>query len=450
MKRLVALVVFALLFSPSVTHAGYHNSYDVMDYGAHPDATACGATYGAFAAAIADASAGGGGEVYVPPGHFCVDSEIKLLPEVSLVGASPSNVTGNSASTIQTAASFGPNKAVIRVLDRGVTNFGVSVKNLSVRISTMSAGVVGVDFSGVWYGIITGVGVIGEIASGPRRPYSEDSIGFLFSDRDGTNSNLTTACFGNLVERTSVTGVTTGYKFLSTQGSSSLNTITNFWVSDVMTGVWTQSNGGVGMSFRDGYMMTTLGTAGKKAWKHTGGTPSITANNVMVERGPLWFDAADDIVMGDGVSSPGPSETKMGGAITAPRFILGTKPASGYNCGATAACPCRPSTYPPPDSLSFWASIPTGTHLVAGANAFSYYTTVSATVPDPLPDLFMSFHVTKDGGVGQYHQFAGHNVTTTPYGYTMQTYLVSLYIPAAVTLSSDMIFFLQASTSAPE
>jgi hypothetical protein len=258
---------------------------------------------------------------------------------------------------------------------------------------------------------------------------------------DGPNLGL--ACFDNLIERTSVAGMDTAYRFLSAQGDETLNTLTNFWTADVMTGIWTSSVGNVGLSFRDGYMATGLQVAGRKAFKHTGGFPTIQTINIQTE----FFDAPSDIPVSGGISSLGGLGLFVDGPVSGKRFTQLVSAADGYNCGSTSACPCRPGTYPPPPTLSFWASIPAGTALSAGSNEFTFYTFAFEEQTTPIADLYFTFHPTHTANIGQFFQLAGTNSVTTPYFSSFQTYTISLFVASAVTLTSDFVFLLEANTT---
>jgi len=404
--------------------------------------------------AIDAAARAGGGVVYFPPGRYCVTRGLLGDSNITLKGASLGNLDATSASIIQTSPDFSANQAVISVPRRPQRFSGFQVENLSIQIKSGNPGIIGIDFSLVWYGAIRGVGVIGSLFDGPRRPQSEGSIGFLFSDPFAEY-----ACFANLVERTSVAYMDTGYKFVSAFGNTTLMTVTNFWVSDVRYGVWTESVGAVGISFRDGYLSSTLGVAGKKGFRHTRGLASIVIQNVQQE--PTHFDLPNDILGGQ-IRSEGSvgfdSDPRRADAFAAMlngsvgvsllHQLVGT--ADGTGLGAHERSPCPPLLHPPARSPSFWAMIPAGQPLTAGENIFTYYTTVGqSSRPDvdiaPPVDIYFTFHVTRNGGLTQPFQWSGRTRVTRLFHYDTITYDVSLYVASAFTLASDLVFFLQAN-----
>jgi hypothetical protein len=273
--------------------------------------------------------------------------------------------------------------------------------------------------------------------------------------------------------------------------------MTNFWASDVMTGIWTSSfnspgnSGGVGLTLRDGYMVGTLGVTGMKAFKHTSGLvgASISTVNVQFE----FFDEPNDVPIASGemtnvwgdlyiggnitgtnsLSTNGPisggslsvtGSVSSGGDISGANLTVGgdvttltvspyVHESDGYACGGTAACPCSAATpgvwggttYPAPGSPSFWASIYRGTTLHPGANTFRYYTGHNITQNYVMPDVFFTFHPTQTANIGQVFQMSGTNTKDIPYGYWIQTYDVSIFVNEEVTLSSDFVFFLEAN-----
>jgi pectate lyase-like protein len=414
--------------------------FDVVEYGA--TGASCAGDTAAIQDAIEAARLAGGGTVYFPPGAYCLSDSLRGYSNVTLRGASLGVLNGGSASRLQIGPGFGANKAMIRMNNPAIVNSGFQVEDLSLEAYSGEDGIVGIDFSGVAFGAIRGVGIIGSLYGDPRRVQSAGSIGFLFSD---TNASL---CVSNLVERTSVAYLETGYRFNSSQGGTRHNTLTSFWTSDTMNGIWTSAPQwqGQSLSLRDGYMSTILGVAGKKAFKHTSGYAILQAIGIEYE----FFDAPNDLrIANGGLTSLGSSEVVLSGEVTASGFTPLVSAADGYNCGATSACPCRPGTYPPPYSHSFWASIPGGTTLSAGENAFTFYTWYAQNNPNPIQDLYFTFHPTYTGGIGQPFQFSGTNSVTVPYGYSFQTYNVRLYVQEAVQLTSDLIFFLEANMTSP-
>jgi len=425
--------------------------FDVTKFGARPGVSS-EANTGKMQRAIDAAARAGGGVVYFPAGHYYVTRGLLGDSNITLRGASLGNLDASSATIIQTSLDFPARQAVISVPRRPQRFSGFQVENLSIKITSNNPEIIGMDFSLVWYGAIRGVGIIGSLYDGPRRPQSEGSVGFLFSDPFGAY-----ACYANLVERTSVAYLDTGYKFVSNFGNTDLMTVTNFWVSDVRQGVWTESVAAVGVSFRDGYLSTGLEVAGKKAFKHTGGLPSIVTQNVQQE----GFDLPNDILVGqirsegyvsfgyDGRRSDSFAAILNGNvAVSLVHQLVGT--GDGTGLGGRESSPCPPQLHPPVRSASFWAMIPAGQHLTAGENVFSYYTTigqssrpdVSITQPE---DLYFTFNVTKNGGLRMPFQWSGRTRVLRLYHYDTITYDVSLYIAADITLSSDMVFFIQAN-----
>jgi pectate lyase-like protein len=450
MLRLSICATMLLAAAPVLAQSPTALVFDVVEYGAV--GSSCEGDTEAIQSAI-EAAKVAGGTVYFPPGTYCLSDELRGYPNVTLRGASLGGLDGTSASRLQTSPTFGPNMAMIRVNDRNADNYGFQVEDLTLQAYSAEDGIVGVDFSGVWYGAIRGVDVVGAVLTSPRRVQSAGSIGFLFSDTDGPAPGR--ACFSNLVERTSVYAMETGYRFSSTQGNTALQTVTSFWASDVKYGVWTSSIGNIGQSFRDGYMTTTLEVEGKKAFKHTAGNADINAVGVYFTS----FDAPNDArVSNGGLTALGWIPVILSGRIVAD----GTKPllsaGAGTNCGATSDCPCRPNAHPPAGSQSFWATIPSGTTLTAGENPFSYYTYYSyqpGQPAGPVADLFLSFHPKTTGGIGQLFRFSGTNSPTQPFpgpdgsGAWFTTYNVKIHVNQAVQLTSDLIFFLQGNVTLP-
>ena len=426
--------------------------FDVTKFGARPGVCTVANTK-KMQKAIDSAAKAGGGVVYFPPGRYCVTHGLLGDSNVTLRGASLGNLDASSASVIQTSPDFPANQAVISVPRRPQRFSGFQVENLSIAIKSSNPGIIGVDFSLIWYGAIRGVGIIGSLFDGPRRAQSEGSVGFLFSDPFGGY-----ACYSNLVERTSVAYLDTGYKFISNFGNMTLMTVTSFWVSDVRYGVWTETGGAVGVSFRDGYMHSTLGVLDKKAFKHTGGLASIVIQNVQQE----GFDSPNDILVGQ-IRSEGyiafSHDSHQSGAFAAIlngsvavsllHQLVGTADGTGF--GGNEHSPCPPLLHPPVRSASFWAMIPAGQHLTAAReNVFTYYTTVGQSsrpevrMPPPA-DIFFTFHVTQNGGMTAPFQWSGRTRVTTLYEYDTIAYEVSLYVQSDITLTSDLVFFLQAN-----
>lgn len=460
--KLTVMVPFLIICAMATT-VGAQTApyvYDVTTFGSIPSQpvgnNTCTNDYDTVAiqAAITAAHGANGGIVYFPPGNYCVSKELLGYRNVSLRGASAGSFDGASASVLSTSPTFGPNMSVVRVADRTIPNYGFEVENLSIVITSPESGIVGVDFSGVSYGAIRAVAVDGEqeVATGSdsnqsptRYLTSTGTIGFLFSDLN-VSSQMDTSpgseCRGNLIERTSASGVETAYRFRSDRGYETLNTVTNFWTADVVTGIWTSSGGSVGLSFRDGYLYSGLSTPGSKAFKHTAGVPTIEITNLQAE----FFLSPSDLHLGGGIQSLGGLGLYVDGAVWSSQIIPILSAADGYNCGSTAACPCQPHTYPPPPSISFWASIPAGTALTAGGNTFTYYTFFAVEQP-LLADLYFTFHPTHIANIGQAFQVTGTNSLTSFYGADFQTYTVTLFVTNDITLTSDFIFFLEANTT---
>jgi hypothetical protein len=451
--------------------------FDVTEFGANGN---CATDTGNIQAAIEAARQAGGGTVYFPPGWYCITDELEGYANIALRGASPGRMDSTSASVLYTPSDFGaedpPNGSywsLVRMADRNAENYGFQIENLSLYTPSTHPNIVGVDFSGVWFGTIRDVSVAGALFGDPRDVHSDGSIGFLFADVDAISHS---ASFGNLVERTSVHAFDTAYKF-ETHHKQTLNTVTNFWVSDVRTGVWFDnlpgpmgSPGSVGLSLRDGYMSTSLAVPGKKAFKYTGGgLPSIQLMNMQYESSnpgqPLGFgfDAGSDLrTTGGGATNLavfGGTPIVLDGEVTGQRFIPLLKRADGYYCGSKADCPCAPGTYPPAQSLSFWARIPAGTPLQGGVNGdFVFYTTVGAdnaynnpTVPPVIADVYFSFHPRHIANINHVFQLTATNDVSCPYHYWLQTYRVRLTLPEDAepfTLTSDLVFYLEANTTA--
>jgi hypothetical protein len=264
----------------------------------------------------------------------------------------------------------------------------------------------------------------------------------------------------------------------------------------------------VGLSLRDGYLAGTLPVAGTKAFKHTSSLigASVSTINVMFE----FFNSPNDLPIASGemanvwgdlyiggnirgtsslstsgpivgaslsvtgnVSSGGavsannlaasPAPNGTGANVTARTFTRTVRESPGYACGATTSCPCFgvggswETTYPPPNTLSFWAAVSGprpglvgGTTLHPGANTFRFYTSVAAELSGALPDVFFTFHPTRTANIGQVFQMAGRNSQTSPFGFPVQTYDVTIFVANEVTLDSDFVFFLEANQTAPE
>jgi hypothetical protein len=446
----------------AVHQPGFLPVYNVTDYGVTTASSCIGTNAddvnntAALQAVVDTAHMNGGGIVYFPPGRYCVTDEIKGYESITLMGAAMAGMDNGSATTIYTSSDFGSNKAVIRLANRtgtNVQNSGFSVHNLNIQIYSTSPGIVGVDFSGTWFGSIRGVAVLGQCTATPA-PSSTGSIGFLFSDGDILNPGTPGACFGNLVERTSVACVTTGYKFESAYLNATLNTVTSFWAVQVVNGVWTAAAGQVGVSLRDGYMGTSFSSS-TKAFKHTAGFPYISTANIQTE----GFSKSD-LPIGGGIASLtggglGPA-AYLDGDVAGVNFKHILRAPDGVDCGVHKSAPC-PSTggyETKSQSLSFWADIPAGTHLVAGANTFSFLTTVGVdsnlSMGDPYDDLYFAFHVVNDGGLNQPLSFSANTVRQLIYGSLWLTYVVKLYVTSEVaSTSGPIVFFLEANTTVP-
>lgn len=409
--------------------------------------------------------------VLFPPGTYRVSDEIKGYGHLTLRGPTAAGVNGVAAATLITTTAFAANttgsRAVIRAASRNVDNYGFSVENLAIRIATTRPNVIGVDFSSVWYGVLRGVAVLGNMTASPRQPMSVGSVGFFFSDADGLDADgapiaAGRACFSNLVERTSAAGVTTGYRFLSAYGNTTLQTVTSFWVSDCHTGVWTHSIGNVGLTFRDGYLEAQgVQLSGRKSFKHTGGYPFVTLMNIQEE----FFDAGSDLAYGNTFCSVGyrgepPAAGTFEGVVTAyslRRIVVGNEDDPG--AGESEAKPLRPGVYKGARSLSFWAKLPANTELSDGENVFTYYSQITssseATPPPVLPDLYFTCHVSRDGGLKRPISWSGRaEMSLFPGTSTwFLTYRLSLYVnlPAGTTfqLPQDLVFYLETNQTTP-
>lgn len=379
----------------------------------------------------------------MPPGTYCTTKELLLAPNVTLRGASMAGLDGRSATRI-VARGLPPGGAAIRMRNRKIRNEGVTVENLSVTLTQSVPGLEGVDFSGVWYGAIRGVAVLGRVTAGHMNVASKGSIGFYFSDMDGDQEGG--PCFANIVERTSAHAVTTGYKFVSNHGNTDLMTVDSFWTSDVVNGIWLQSIGGVGVTFRDGYLETGLKTKGKKAIKVSAHTvPSTVFMNVQHE----FFDARSDLDVTPGFNVFGHSDLAHFEGTVSLREIHRTLAGAPNDVGAREDKPAPPKLYPGPGTMSFWAKIPAGTKLTAGENRFIYYTAFGSNRPKPLEGAYFTFHVTQNGGIPFPLSWSGRVTVTCPFKYDVQTYTVSLYSPTAFRLRSDLVFFLEVSQAGP-
>ena len=311
--------------------------YDVTNTafagGASPGGS-CSQNRAAINEALLTASEAHGGTVYLPPGEYCVDDEILGYAGVTLSGAGMAAFNALAPTRIATTGDFGANKAVIRVADQGGSNYGFEVENIGVKILSTNFGITGVDFTGVWYGAIRGVSVNASISGHPGHPLSPGSIGFLFNDHYSPQQ-LASACFGNLVERTTAAGVETAYRFDSAGGNTTLITMTNFWASDIMTGIWTSSVGGVGLTFRDGYLGGTLGIPGQQAFKHTSAFGLAGAAIVIMNVQSEGFDVPSDVPLQLGQLSNIGGDLYIGGNITGGQGMTTPGPISGASLSVT-------------------------------------------------------------------------------------------------------------------
>jgi hypothetical protein len=465
--------------------------YDVTTFGAG-SATNCDDDTRAIQAAIdaAHADPGGtlasGGTVYIPRGQYCISHELRAYPNITIKGASLGGLNGGSASIIYTSPTFGatppsdspllpngmPYSAMLRLDDRSNVSYpgyDLAVEDLTFDVWTATPNVVGVDFSGVWYGSIRGVSVAGvpEGSGTPRVPASHGSIGFIFSDIVPGS-----ACYGNIIERTGVYLMETGYLF-QTHNNMSLNTLTNFWITDVVNGVWFDhpGDGATGLSLRDGYMTTTVSADKKKAFKYTGGgRPTIQMMNIQYEasapppnQAGFGFDGGSDLA-----TSQLTQLAVFGGDALEPIVLDGDvtlrsvteelfSANDGNGCGASSACPCGwpNDDYPPAHSLSFWARIAPGVTLNPGRNGpFVFYTAVGAdgasgahpstSVGD---DLYFTTYPKDIANVTHMFQLTVKSQWTCPYGTWHETYSVYLTLPDGIqpiTLDTDFVFFIEA------
>lgn len=161
--------------------------FDVKQYGA-TGANDCVNDPVGIQAAIEAAHTMGGGVVYFPQGTYCVAEEIKAYGNITLKGASAGRVDAASATVLRAPSEFGtppedaPYAAMIRMAYRLSNNYGFQVEDLSLYTASFNPNIVGVDFTGVWFGAIRNVAVAGELGADPRDVHSVGSIGFLFND----------------------------------------------------------------------------------------------------------------------------------------------------------------------------------------------------------------------------------------------------------------------------
>jgi hypothetical protein len=288
----------------------------------------------------------------------------------------------------------------------------------------------------------------------------------------------------------SVFRVATGVRGIQAHGGFDLLTITNFWIGEVMTGVWTTSDQGLGVSLKDGYVFSTLleNPSAQKAFKNDGGnvaglehyhvanvqyeffggnpgfqtdlpfasgqawnssglyvTGAITGTFSLSTNGPVT--AGGSISTDGGVTSNGditghnlavtPTANGAGADISGRTFTPSIAQYPGGQIpGQTAACPVQPvsnlsnsGTWPPVNSKSFWAVIRAGTYpIYAGPNVFTFYTNVNITQDEGAgwPDMFFTFHARKTGNLGIF-QMSGANRQAVPPAGVVGTYPIQAY-----------------------
>ena len=425
--------------------SGSYQVYNVKDYGAvgngSTDDTA------EIQAAINAAQAVGGGTVFFPPGRYLVSNSLLFYSNIRLLGpAPPSLYNGEAPAVIRTTSGFPASTSVIRASNIGVTNYAVEIQNLLVQITSVNTGIVGVDWTCVSYGRLINVAVEGP-TSNP--PFPAGSIGFKFWDNAGSSL----MCFFNYCQRLDVWKVETGFRYISAAGNTAYITLQNFTTSNTKYGIWTTSIGGIGLSFLDGYMFAgSTPDASAKAFRRDSASQTIQAMNV---RGEAWPNVSDIPI--DGANPQLQIVGISSWAQTAPVHLSGevevgilTETIDNWNggVGGSPGNPVAASTYPGPASWSYWAKVPSGTALKAGENAFTFYTQAHPNPSSPRPGLHFRFNIYQMGGLTQPLTWACKNVITAPFGTNVETYQVKLYLSSAFTLTSDLIFFIQAGRGA--
>ena len=398
-------------------------------------------------AAINAAQAVGGGTVFFPPGRYLVSNSLLFYSNIRLLGpAPPSLYNGEAPAVIRTTSGFPASTSVIRASNIGVTNYAVEIQNLLVQITSVNTGIVGVDWTCVSYGRLINVAVEGP-TSNP--PFPAGSIGFKFWDNAGSSL----MCFFNYCQRLDVWKVETGFRYISAAGNTAYITLQNFTTSNTKYGIWTTSIGGIGLSFLDGYMFAgSTPDASAKAFRRDSASQTIQAMNV---RGEAWPNVSDIPI--DGANPQLQIVGISSWAQTAPVHLSGevevgilTETIDNWNggVGGSPGNPVAASTYPGPASWSYWAKVPSGTALKAGENAFTFYTQAHPNPSSPRPGLHFRFNIYQMGGLTQPLTWACKNVITAPFGTNVETYQVKLYLSSAFTLTSDLIFFIQAGRGA--
>ncbi len=452
----------------------------------------------AIQAAIETAYNKGGGTVYLAAGTYKVQNSILLSPHITLRGAAASQIGTGTPTTIYAAkpqngafdlsgAGAGGYNSIIHARDRShVQNYGIRIEDLTVAIPfapsaygvTTTGYLAGIDFSSVSWGVIRNVSVI-EGALEDKGRVCLRTIGFLFTDDDGTPNGVDevgsgASTYSNVLEGLGAYNVDWGMKFKSgnglsngrSTGQTTLQTVTNFWLSNCNVAIALESGSTFGLSFRDGYLVfASVPPASPetpyKAVSYKGNAATfldIYWQGIQTEHWPNPPDlpvANGTVLACNGYSEPAVCAVIDGlVALRSTRRIISGAALKG---GESASNPVlstqvRAANWPPPATLSFWAAIPAGTPVVAGANVFTFYTAQNIF----LPDLYLACHVNANGGLTAPFALSGSAATMTtfaPYPDRWLTYTITIYVSkdqiadgqTSFVLTQNLTFFLDVN-----
>jgi hypothetical protein len=443
----------------------FSGAHDVKWFGAKgdnstDDTAAIQAAINAAHALITGSNPQGGADVLIPTGYYRVSTSLLIYPFVGLVGHGGGSVNNSPSTIVATAGFTGAagetgTPPVIRFADRTQNNYGAKLENLSINVSLFGSAIVGVDWSSGNNGLIRNVAVIG---NPPGPGIGSGVLGFKVTDDNGaiTNAGLTSTFFNTFLN-CSATYVEIGLHCKTgTVGGMAANDFITLLVTGCCKAIRLESYvSSMGLSFRNGYLNPKASPpAGAKAIEYVGtGRPylDVVFDNVEIEN----FPTAPDLPMVNqtiraALGYPEPETVQLvDGMITSRserRIIVGNVDTPGL--GETSSNPIAPAVTHGCQSLSFWAKVSSGTTLTQGvANTFRYFTQIGAAASTTIPDLVLRCHAKAMGGLVQPASFAGVcSLQTASWtgGQSWNAYDISIYVGTTFTLTSDLVFFIDA------
>jgi hypothetical protein len=389
-----------------------------------------------------------GGTVYVPPGRWTVQKTLYTHGNVNIEGAAAGN-TGSLPSMILSHAN-GPAIALSSTEQRTPAAWGAEIRNLTIASYGSSSGVVGIDFSGVSYGKIESVNLGCDGTT--RLP---GSIGILLTDYVPGSST-----FYNNLERINVGNYETGISFESAHNNVSLNALIGFSIGECKYGLnFSAPSGEMSAVVANGYIFQSFAPVldpDIRVTQSSGGYIFLTAMGVFSEGygAPTAYDLPLSRFTQGGL--PGQTNALVTGWLQADAFKTRLDGAYQSGTGADPTNPIPPQTrhVPGPYALSFWAMIPSGKTLGPGPNTnqFVYYSHathlpgISEFLP---PGLTVICRPQGDGGIGiPFTMFVTPSLTDFG-GLLELTYTVTVNVASPITLSSDLVFLLEANLATP-